>query len=78
MARPVQDHRAALHQAARGCVKRVSAVHREAVIPHHEVADAPVVGVDELVAGRGVIHLVEQSQTGTGSIRRCQLWSWVR
>jgi hypothetical protein len=49
----VEVYRHALYQAPRAGVEWGAPVHREAVVPHHQVADLPFMGIDELVARRG-------------------------
>src|SRR5215218_7537426 len=46
----VEPHRHPLHQPPRARVERRAPVHRDAVVPQHEIADLPPVGVHEFVA----------------------------
>jgi len=56
----------ALHDAALAHrIVDVDAVHGGAVVPHHEVADPPLVRVDELALGRG-FGQVQQQRLGLG------------
>src|ERR1051326_7824360 len=50
----------AVHHPARARIERVAAVHRAAVVPHHEIARAPVVPPRQRVARRVRPDLVEQ------------------
>src|SRR5436305_9876264 len=64
MALWVEMQRHSLHQPTRAGVKGGAAVHRESVVPQHEVADAPFMRIDEVVAGRGFVDFVEEGRAG--------------
>src|SRR5437763_9638637 len=54
-------HGRALHVAAEAqVVERRAAMHRAAIVPHHEITDAPAVGIDELPLGSVLDELVDQ------------------
>src|SRR5262249_24142631 len=50
----------AMHDPARGIIKRVAAVHGRSIVPDHKVADAPTVFVNELRRVDELPELVEQ------------------
>src|SRR5713101_3720130 len=49
--RPVADERGAAHVARLVRREGPGTVHRATVVPHHQVADPPIVGVDALPLG---------------------------
>jgi solute carrier family 13 (sodium-dependent dicarboxylate transporter), member 2/3/5 len=50
----------AVHDAPRAGIERVAAVHDTAVVPEHQVADAPLVAPGQRVRGRGLPDAIEQ------------------
>ena len=50
----------AIHDAPRVIVERIAPMHRAAVVPHDQVADAPAVRVDELALRRVLGEFVQQ------------------
>src|ERR1044071_3834128 len=54
------DDLGAVHQPARALVKGVAAVHDAAIVPHHEIADPPLLVPGEALLGGVRPHGVEQ------------------
>src|SRR5579872_4758909 len=55
----VEVHRHPLHQAPVARVERGAAVHGEAIVPHHQIADLPLMRVDELFSGGAVVNIIQ-------------------